>query len=107
MIEQAKKNLTEVAADYADLAIFNLTNADGVGHGYPYRETPPAGVIGWYEDFLGRAEKQQPDLVADIKAAKESVEGFYKWLTDNRDRMTGTGGVGNVVELIGGDGSRA
>ena len=94
LVGQAKENLTEVAADYADLAIFNLTNADGVGHGYPYRETPPPGVIGWYKDFLGRARKEQPDLVADIKAAKDSVESFHKWLTDNRDEMTGKGGVG-------------
>lgn len=94
LVDQAKKNLTEVAADYADLAIFNLTNADGVGHGYPYRETPPAGVIGWYEDFLGRAGDKQPDIVADIEAAKNSVEEFHQWLTTNRDKMTGKGGVG-------------
>lgn len=91
---QAKNNLTEVAADFADLAIFNLTNADGVGHGYPYRETPPAGVIGWYEDLLERAGKQQPNLIADINAAKESVVAFHAWLTDNRNSMTGKGGVG-------------
>jgi len=94
LVDQAKNNLTEVAADYADLAIFNLTNADGVGHGFPYRKTPPAGVIGWYEDFLGRAGKKQPDLVADIEAAKKSVEGFHEWLSDNRDTMTEKGGVG-------------
>lgn len=94
LVEQARNNLTEVAADYADLAIFNLTHADGVGHGYPYRATPPAGVIGWYEDFLGRAEKQQPALVDDIAAAKRSVEGFHDWLTENRGGMTGKGGVG-------------
>lgn len=94
LIEQAEANLTEVAADYADLAIFNLTNADGVGHGYPYRATPPPGVIGWYEDFLGRAREQQPDLVDDIAAAMESVTGFHAWLTENRESMTGQGGVG-------------
>ena len=94
LIEQAETNLTEVAADYADLAIFNLTNADGVGHGYPYRATPPPGVIGWYEDFLGRAREQQPDLVDDIAAAMESVTGFHAWLTQNRESMTGQGGVG-------------
>ena len=94
LIEQAETNLTEVAADYADLAIFNLTNADGVGHGYPYRATPPPGVIGWYEDFLGRAREQQPDLVDDIAAAMESVTGFHAWLTENRESMTGQGGVG-------------
>ena len=94
LIDQAETNLTEVAADYADLAIFNLTNADGVGHGYPYRATPPPGVIGWYEDFLGRAREQQPDLVDNIAAALESVEGFHSWLTENRESMTGQGGVG-------------
>lgn len=94
LIEQAEANLTEVAADYADLAIFNLTNADGVGHGYPYRATPPPGVIGWYEDFLGRAREQQPGLVDDIAAAMESVTGFHAWLTENRESMTGQGGVG-------------
>ena len=35
LVAQAKTNLTEVAADYADLAIFNLRNPDGVEHGYP------------------------------------------------------------------------
>ena len=94
LVEQATNNLTEVAADYADLAIFNLTNADGVGHGYPYRAPPPAGVIGWYDDFVERADAQQPNLRADIAAARESVRGFYDWLVEHRGSMTGTGGVG-------------
>ena len=94
LVEQAKSNLTEVAADYADLAIFNLTNADGVGHGYPYRATPPPGVIGWYADFLKRARAQQRTLRGDIAAAKKSVEGFHDWLTEHRGGMTGKGGVG-------------
>ena len=94
LVEQAKSNLVEVAADYADLAIFNLTNADGVGHGYPYRETPPAGVIGWYDDFLQRAAAQQPNLRADISAARDSVKGFHDWLVEHRGSMTAQGGVG-------------
>ncbi|MBT8100637.1 MAG: DUF885 domain-containing protein, partial [Gammaproteobacteria bacterium] len=94
LVDQAQQNLTEVAADYADLAMFNLTNADGVGHGYPYRETPPAGVMGWYEDFLQRAGEQQPNLTADIRAARDSVNEFHQWLQDNRPTMTGKGGVG-------------
>jgi hypothetical protein len=94
LVEQGKKNLTEVAADYADLAIFNLTNADGVGHGYPYRTMPPPGVIGWYEDFLQRVAQQQPGLQTDAAAAKISVEGFYDWLKANRGQMTGKAGVG-------------
>ena len=40
---EARTHLDDVAADYADLAIHNLNNADGVGHGHPYRPTPPAG----------------------------------------------------------------
>ena len=94
LVEQATSNLTEVAADYADLAIFNLVNADGVGHGFPYRSTPPAGVLGWYADLSGRAAEQQPELVDDIAAAQQSVESFYTWLVDNRADMTGKGGVG-------------
>lgn len=94
LVAQGKTNLTEVAADYADLAIFNLTNADGVGHGYPYRDTPPPGVIGWYEDFLQRVAAQQPGLQRDVAAAKNSVEGFHDWLTTNRGQMTQKAGVG-------------
>ena len=91
---QAMNNLTEVAADYADLAIFNLSNADGVGHGFPYRSPPPAGVIGWYADLAGRAAEQHPELLDDIAAARQSVESFYAWLVQNRAGMTGLGGVG-------------
>ena len=94
LVEQAKNNLTEVASDYADLAIFNLTNSDGVGHGYPYRATPPAGVIGWYKDFQQRAAGEQPDLLGDIGEAQGAVEGFYGWLTEHRSSMTGQAGVG-------------
>ena len=48
LVQEAMQNLDEVAADYADLALHNLSNSDGVGHGHPYRATPPAGVLGWY-----------------------------------------------------------
>ena len=94
LVEQGKNNLTEVAADYADLAIFNLTNADGVENGFPYRAIPPPGVIGWYADFLQRATTQQPELQRDIAAAMKSVEGFHDWLTAHRSSMTGQAGVG-------------
>lgn len=94
LVSQAQQNLTDVAADYADLAIFNLSNADGVGHGYPYRAVPPAGVVGWYEDMLGRAREQQPELVDSILAAKTAIEQFDDWLRTNRSRMTGKAGVG-------------
>jgi hypothetical protein len=94
VVGAAKQNLTEVAADYADLAMFNLANADGVGHGFPYRAVPPPGIIGWYADLLGRAEKQQRELVPDIKAAKKSAEDFLAWIKANRGSMNGQAGVG-------------
>ena len=96
LMSAAMENLGDVAADYADLAIFNLSNADGVGHGFPYRDVPPAGVIGWYEDFLGRARKQQPELGDDIVAAKSALEKFSAWLQNNRSEMTGKAGVGQA-----------
>jgi hypothetical protein len=92
--QQARVNLTEVAADYADLAIHNLHNADGVGHGFPYRSTPPRGVIGWYDDLLERAREQQPELVDAIETTQRSVVAFYDWLVKNRSSMTAPAGVG-------------
>jgi len=92
--EQAQQNLTEVAADYADLAIHNLRNADGVGHGFPYRSSPPRGVIGWYDDLLERAREQQPELVNDIATTKQAVESFHNWLVDIRPTLAATAGVG-------------
>ena len=94
LVFAAMENLDDVAADYADLAIFNLGNSDGVGHGFPYRATPPAGVIGWYEDLLHRALEQQPELKGEIVTARDAVEKFNTWLQDNRHEMTGHAGVG-------------
>ena len=93
LVESAPLWLDDVAADYASLAIHNLTQADGVGHGYPYRSTPPAGVLGWYEDLLERA-KIQPELKPDIEAAQSSVRVFHAWLLENRSRWTAAAGVG-------------
>lgn len=89
----ARDNLTEVAADYANLAIRSLTLSDGVENGYPYRDKPPAGVIGWYEDLHARADAQ-PVLKDDISRALEAIQAFHRWLVDNRAGMTGANGVG-------------
>lgn len=93
LVRDAKQNLDNVAADYADLALHNLSNADGVGHGHPYRATPPAGVIGWYADMESRVD-QQPELRKDVEAAKAAVEDFQAWLKENRSEMTAQAGVG-------------
>lgn len=97
LAETARQNLTDVPADFADLAIHNLTTADGVGHGHPYRTVPPAGVIGWYEDLLSRARSEQPELVPDIERAQASVGELLEWLQDNRSTMTADAGVGQEL----------
>jgi hypothetical protein len=93
-LAQARAALTDVSADHADLAIQSLTQSDGVEDGYPYRATPPAGVIGWYRDLLARAEKQQPALRPDIVKAIAELESYRQWLAGNRARMNGRAGVG-------------
>jgi hypothetical protein len=94
LLTAAKTNLNEVAADYAALALHNLENSDGVGHGHPFRDPPPAGVIGWYDDLLGRAAKDQPDIVPLVEEAQKAVVSFRDWLTSNQNQMTDLAGVG-------------
>lgn len=93
ILEGARRNLTEVAADYADLALRMLTMSDGVEDGYPYRANPPAGVIGWYEDLLERADAQ-PELKPGIRNALAALHDFHGWLVENRSKMTAKNGVG-------------
>lgn len=94
LVNEARRNLDDVAADYAMLARHNLRNADGVGHGHPYRSVPPAGVIGWYKDLLDRARKTQPDLVAPIEEARDAIVEFENWLIEGEEKMNGEAGVG-------------
>ena len=96
LVSEAQKHLDDVAADYADLAIHNLSHSDGVGHGYPYRAVPPAGVLGWYDDLLGRADAQ-PELIDDIQYARESVQEFDLWLKSQREHWTAPAGVGQAA----------
>lgn len=93
-LAQARVNLDAVAADYADLALHSLSNGDGVGHGMPYRAVEPAGLVGWFADFRGRAETQQPELVGDIVAAEKAIAEFRDWLAAARPAMTDDAGVG-------------
>jgi hypothetical protein len=94
MLRQARTSLTEPAADYADLALFNLENSDGVNHYHPYRATPPAGIIGWYDDMLGRARAAKSPLIVDVEAARVAVVEFRDWLKAERQRITAPAGVG-------------
>lgn len=97
LVAEARSNLDDVAADYADLALHNLSNSDGVGHGYPYRLTPPAGVLGWYDDLRGRAEEAQPELLPAIDAAREAIGAFDAWLRTQRPGWTAGAGSGKAA----------
>lgn len=97
LVETAKRNLNNVPTDFAALAIHNLTQPDGVGHGHPYRATPPAGVIGWYSDLLERARTAQPELVGDIESAQDAVKSLHVWLLEKQSTMTADAGVGEEL----------
>ncbi|GMN03792.1 DUF885 family protein [Erythrobacter sp. MTPC3] len=94
MLDAARANLTEVAGDFADLALHNLENSDGVNHYHPYRAVPPPGIIGWYDDLLERSLTQRPDLAPDVRAARDALTAFRDWLRADRAAMTAAAGVG-------------
>jgi hypothetical protein len=96
IVSAAQATLDDVAADYARLALHNLRQTDGVGHGHPYRAVPPAGVIGWYEDLLGRARSTQPELVPAIERALAGVREFDGWLERRLPEFSGQAGVGKA-----------
>ena len=96
LVSEAQKHLDDVSADYAGLASHKLNQSDGVGHGFPYRAEPPAGVLGWYDDLLTRAEVQ-PDLIGDIQAARGAVQSFDTWLESRRAQWTAPAGVGETA----------
>jgi hypothetical protein len=96
IVSAAQATLDDVATDYARLALHNLRNTDGVGHGHPYRAVPPAGVIGWYEDLLGRARSSQPELVPAVERALASVREFDGWLERRMPEFRGKAGVGKA-----------
>ena len=93
-LAQAEDNLTDGAGELTMLALRNLVTADGVGHGHPYREVPPAGTIAWYEDLGEQLEKHHSELAPKAKEAQAAVEGFHHWLKANQGRMTAPSGVG-------------
>ncbi len=92
--KQARSNLTEATVDYTDLALYALSNPDGVGHGHPHREVPPAGVIGWYQDLQQRAQQTQPELLVHINPALAAVQSFQQWLQQQHPQLTTESGVG-------------
>lgn len=92
-LDAARDQLTEPAADYADYALFNLSNEDNVNPGHPQRPVPPAGLIGWYEDLLGRTPAQ-PELRPAVEAALAAIRDYRDWISSNRASMTARAGIG-------------
>ncbi len=94
LLDQARANLTEGASEQTLYTIRGLEQADGVGHGYPYRATPPAGTIGWFDDMIAQAREKQAALVPAIERARAATVAFRDWLKENRPKMNGKWGVG-------------
>jgi len=94
ILAAGRRNLTDGAGELTALAIRNLERADGVGHGHPWRATPPAGVIGWYDDLRLQAAAHHPELLPDVDLARAAVASFRDWLVANRTRLNAPSGIG-------------
>jgi hypothetical protein len=94
ILEQAKRNLTSGSAELAGIAIFHLERSDGVNQGEPRRDPPPEGILGWYNDLIGRLTKHHPDLVGHARQALAAVESYRDWLKQNENRMKEPAWVG-------------
>jgi hypothetical protein len=95
VLAAARGWLTQASGELAGMAARQLSTSEGVNQGEPRRAVPPAGVMGWYEDLLGRARTDAPDLVPAVEAALEAVRGYHTWLVDNRDAMDEPAWVGH------------
>lgn len=93
-LQQARDNLTDPLGELAALAIFHLETFDGVGQGQPYRDDPPGGTIGWYEDLCGRVAQAQPTDAQSCAAALEAVVGYRDWLRARRPGLPASAGIG-------------
>ncbi|MEM6775592.1 MAG: DUF885 family protein [Pseudomonadota bacterium] len=94
MVEQARANLSDPSGELATLAIFLLGNFDGVGQGEPYRDDPPAGTIGWFDDLCARLESAGSELVEDCGAAAAAARGYRDWLSAGLDAMASSAAIG-------------
>jgi hypothetical protein len=94
-LAQAEQNLTEALGELADLTLFHLSNFDGVGQGQPYRNEPPSGTVGWFEDLCRRVADEQPGDSVGCQAALEAVVRYRDWLAAERSEMPASAGVGS------------
>lgn len=75
--EQAKKNLTEGAKDFAIMAIQSAKEESEEYH----------KLANWLAEF-------HPELAADATRTQKAVEEYGLWVEENIDRMTAIAGVG-------------
>lgn len=94
MVDNAISNLTQPAGELANLAIFLLANFDGVGQGEPYRDDPPEGTIGWFEDLCKRLAVANAPLLDDCQTALSSAQRYHTWLTENLPSMQASAAIG-------------
>ncbi len=94
VVAEARTRLTTPSRELAGMALFHLEQSDGVNQGEPRRDPPPAGVIGWYEDLLERAKKDDPALVPDVQGALVALRSYRDWLKAESPRMTEPAFVG-------------
>lgn len=77
ILEQAKRNLTDVGGDLARLAIRQKGREADV-----------------YRDFARQAADHHPDLVPLAERAAEATDDFREWLEANESRWTAPSGLG-------------
>lgn len=94
VVARARAWLTEPSAELAGMAIRQLERSDGVNQGEPRRGTPPQGVIGWYDDLIGRLDAAESELVPAARAAKAEVQAYRDWLTAQLPQMNAAASVG-------------
>jgi hypothetical protein len=94
ILSQAEENLTDAVGELAKLAVFHLENFDGVGQGEPYRDRPPEGTIGWFEDLCGRLEARDSSLLGDCRDARAAAVEYRDWLNANLQKMDNSAAIG-------------
>lgn len=77
LLAQAKRNLTEAAADFATLALR-----------MKQRERSA------WSRFAEKAGAHHPGLVPDVKRVVDAIDDFIAWLQDNRARFLPNAGIG-------------
>lgn len=87
ILEQGRRNLTNASSELAHMAIRQLEQSDGINQGEPRRDVPPEGVIGWYRDFIERADRRQPELRPEAEEALAAVEKYRDWLEAQAPKM--------------------